>query len=61
VATDLDRTAFVWTYTKMMPLAAATIRRIAGRLAPSRSERIDGVPVRRLMAGDPAVQRSAVR
>jgi hypothetical protein len=47
----------------MMPLSAATVRRIAGTLAPWRFERIYGaVPGRRVMAdGARAVERSAAR
>jgi hypothetical protein len=47
----------------MMPLAAATVRRIAKTLAPCRFERIYGAfPGRQVMAdGAGAVQRSAAR
>jgi glyoxylase-like metal-dependent hydrolase (beta-lactamase superfamily II) len=63
VAADTRRVSFLWSYPNMMPLAAATIRRIAGTLAPWRFERIYGAfPGRQVMAdGAGAVQRSAAR
>jgi hypothetical protein len=63
VAADTSRVSFLWSYPNMMPLAAATIRRIAGTLAPWRFERIYGAfPGRQVMAdGAGAVQRSAAR
>ena len=63
VAADTRRVSFLWSYPNMMPLAAATIRRIAGTLAPWRFERIYGAfPGRQVTAGGAAaVQRSAAR
>jgi hypothetical protein len=63
VAADTRRVSFLWSYPNMMPLAAATIRRIAGTLAPWRFERIYGAfPGRQVMAaGAAAVQTSAAR
>jgi hypothetical protein len=63
VAADLSRVSFLWSYPNMMPLAAATIRRIADTLAPWRFERIYGAfPGRQVMAGGArAVERSAAR
>jgi glyoxylase-like metal-dependent hydrolase (beta-lactamase superfamily II) len=63
VAADTRRVSFLWSYPNMMPLAAATVRRIAGTLAPWRFERIYGAfPGRQVMAdGAGAVQRSAAR
>jgi len=63
VAADTRRVSFLWSYPNMMPLAAATIRRIAGTLAPWRFERIYGAfPSRQVLAdGAGAVQRSAAR
>jgi hypothetical protein len=63
VAADTSRVSFLWSYPNMMPLAAATIRRIAGTLAPWRFERVYGAfPGRQVMAGGAgAVQQSAGR
>jgi hypothetical protein len=63
VAADTSRVSFLWSYPNMMPLAAVTIRRIAGTLAPWRFERIYGAfPGRQVTAGGAtAVQRSAAR
>jgi hypothetical protein len=63
VAADTRRVSFLWSYPNMMPLAAATVSRIAGTLAPWRFERIYGAfPGRQVMAdGAGAVQRSAAR
>jgi hypothetical protein len=63
VAADTRRVSFLWSYPNMMPLPAATIRRIAGTLAPWRFERIYGAfPGRQVMDdGAAAVQRSAAR
>jgi glyoxylase-like metal-dependent hydrolase (beta-lactamase superfamily II) len=63
VAADLSRVSFLWSYPNMMPLAAATVRRIAGTLVPWRFERIYGAfPGRQVMAGGSrAVERSAAR
>jgi hypothetical protein len=63
VAADTRRVSFLWSYPNMMPLAAATVRRIAGTLAPWRFERIYGAfPGRQVTAGGAdAVQRSAAR
>jgi hypothetical protein len=63
VAGDLSRVSFLWSYPNMMPLAAATVRRIADTLTPWRFERIYGAfPGRQVMAnGARAVERSAAR
>jgi hypothetical protein len=63
VAADTRLASFLWSYPNMMPLAAATIRRIAGTLAPWRFERIYGAfPGRQVMDdGAAAVRRSAAR
>jgi hypothetical protein len=63
VAGDLGRVSFLWSYPNMMPLAAATVRRIAGTLAPWPFERIYGAfPGRQVTAdGAGVVQRSAAR
>ena len=63
VAADTSRVSFLWSYPNMMPLAAATVRRIAATLAPRRFERIYGAfPGRQVMAGGGrAVERSAAR
>jgi len=63
VAADTRRVSFLWSYPNMIPLAAATVRRIAGTLAPWRFERIYGAfPGRQVTAdGAAAVQRSAAR
>jgi hypothetical protein len=63
VAADTRRVSFLWSYPNMMPLAAATVRRIADTLARWRFERIYGAfPGRQVMAdGAGAVQRSAAR
>jgi glyoxylase-like metal-dependent hydrolase (beta-lactamase superfamily II) len=63
VAADLSRVSFLWSYPNMMPLSAATVRRIADTLAPWRFERIYGAfPGRQVMAdGAHAVERSAAR
>jgi glyoxylase-like metal-dependent hydrolase (beta-lactamase superfamily II) len=63
VAADLSRVSFLWSYPNMMPLAAATVRRIAETVAPWRFERVYGAfPGRQVMAGGAqAIQRSAAR
>jgi hypothetical protein len=63
VAADLSRVSFLWSYPNMMPLSAATVRRIADTLAPWRFERIYGAfPGRQVTAGGArAVERSAAR
>jgi hypothetical protein len=63
VAADTRRVSFLWSYPNMMPLAAATVSRIAGTLAPWRFERVYGAfPGRQVMVdGAGAVQRSAAR
>lgn len=63
VAADLNRVSFLWSYPNMMPLAAATVRRIAGTLKPWPFERVYGAfPGRQVMAdGADVVQRSAAR
>jgi len=63
VAADISRVSFLWSYPNMMPLAAATVRRIADTLKPRAFDRIYGAfPGRQVMAGGAqAVQRSAAR
>jgi hypothetical protein len=63
VAMDVRRVSFLWSYPNMMPLAAATVRRIADTLAPWRFDRIYGAfPGRQVTAGGArAVERSAAR
>jgi len=63
VAADLSRVSFLWSYPNMMPLAAVSVRRIAGTVASWRFERVYGAfPGRQVMAGGAqAVQRSAAR
>ena len=63
VAADLNRVSFLWSYPNMMPLSAATVRRIADALAPWDFERIYGAfPGRQVTAvGAGVVQRSAAR
>ena len=63
VAADTRRVSFLWSYPNMMPLAAATVRRIAATLAPWRFDRIYGAfPGRQVTAdGAAAVQGSAAR
>jgi hypothetical protein len=63
VAADLSRVSFLWSYPNMMPLSAATVRRIAATLAPWRFDRIYGAfPGRQVAAGGAhAVERSAAR
>jgi hypothetical protein len=63
VAADLERVSFLWSYPNMMPLAAATVLRIAATLAPWQFDRIYGAfPGRQVTAGGArAVQRSAKR
>src|SRR5665647_2377924 len=63
VAADLSRVSFLWSYPNMMPLSAATVRRIADTLAPWGFERIYGAfPGRQVTAGGArAVERSAAR
>jgi hypothetical protein len=63
VAADLSRVSFLWSYPNMLPLSAATVRRIADTLAPWEFERIYGAfPGRQVTAGGArAVARSAAR
>jgi hypothetical protein len=63
VAADVSRVSFLWSYPNMMPLAGATVRRIADTLVPWRFERIYGAfPGRQVMTGGArAVERSAAR
>lgn len=63
VAADLSRVSFLWSYPNMMPLSAATVRRIAGTLAPWRFDRIYGAfPGRQVTTGAAhAAERSAAR
>jgi glyoxylase-like metal-dependent hydrolase (beta-lactamase superfamily II) len=63
VAADLEAVSFLWSYPNMMPLAAATVRRIADTLARWRFDRIYGAfPGRQVMSGGAqAVERSAAR
>jgi hypothetical protein len=63
VAADLSRVSFLWSYPNMLPLSAATVRRIADALAPWGFERIYGAfPAWQVAAGGArAVERSALR
>ena len=63
VAADLNRVSFLWSYPNMMPLAGATVRRIADTLKPWPFDRIYGAfPGRQVMRdGARAVDRSAAR
>ena len=63
VAADVRRVSFLWSYPNMMPLAGATVRRIADIVSPWRFDRIYGAfPGRQVMAdGAHAVQQSAAR
>jgi glyoxylase-like metal-dependent hydrolase (beta-lactamase superfamily II) len=63
VAGDVRRVSFLWSYPNMMPLAAATVRRIADAMAPWRFDRVYGAfPGRQVMAGGArAVEQSAAR
>ena len=63
VAADLNRVSFLWSYPNMMPLSAATVRRIADRLRPCPFERIYGAFTgRQVMSGGAnVVQQSAAR
>jgi glyoxylase-like metal-dependent hydrolase (beta-lactamase superfamily II) len=63
VAADLSRVSFLWSYPNMMPLSAATVRRIADTVAPWRFDRIYGAyPGREVATGGArAVERSAAR
>jgi glyoxylase-like metal-dependent hydrolase (beta-lactamase superfamily II) len=63
VAADLNRVSFLWSYPNMMPLSAATVRRIADSLRPWAFERVYGAFTgRQVMSnGAQAVQRSAAR
>lgn len=57
------RVSFQWSYPNMMPLPAATVRRIAGRLADLRFDRLYGAFLGREIAtgADRTVARSAAR
>jgi hypothetical protein len=63
VAGDTSRVSFLWSYPNMMPLSAATVRRIADTLAPWEFERVYGAfPDRQIVKdGKQAVERSAAR
>ena len=63
VAADLGRVSFLWSYPNMMPLSAATVRRIADTLAAWRFDRIYGAfPGRQVATGGArALERSAAR
>jgi hypothetical protein len=63
VAADLSRVSFLWSYPNMMPLSAATVRRIADTLGPWKFDRIYGAfPGRQVTtSGAQAVLRSAAR
>jgi hypothetical protein len=63
VAADVRRVSFLWSYPNMMPLAGASVRRIADTVSPWRFDRIYGAfPGRQVMAdGARAVQQSAAR
>ena len=63
VAADTSRVSFLWSYPNMMPLAAATVRRIAEALKPWPFDRVYGAfPGRQITAdGKRCVERSAAR
>jgi hypothetical protein len=63
VAADVRRVSFLWSYPNMLPLSAATVRRIADTLAGWAFDRIYGAfPGRQVMTGGAqAVARSAAR
>jgi hypothetical protein len=63
VAADLNRIAFLWSYPNMMPLSAATVRRIADTMAAWNFDRIYGAfPGRQVTsAAARAVEHSAAR
>jgi hypothetical protein len=63
VAADLNRVAFLWSYPNMMPLSAATVRRIAGAMAAWNFDRIYGAfPGKQVDSGGArAVEQSAAR
>jgi hypothetical protein len=63
VAADLSRVAFLWSYPNMMPLSAATVRRIADTTAAWNFDRIYGAfPGRQVNSGGArAVEQSAAR
>ncbi|MCF3933514.1 MBL fold metallo-hydrolase [Acuticoccus sp. M5D2P5] len=63
VAPGGDRVSFLYSYPNMMPLAGATVARIADRLAEWRFERIYGAFAKRecLADGNGVVARSAAR
>jgi hypothetical protein len=63
VAADLGRVSFLWSYPNMMPLSAATVRRIADTLAAWRFDRIYGAfPGRQVATGGArALERSTAR
>jgi glyoxylase-like metal-dependent hydrolase (beta-lactamase superfamily II) len=63
VAADLNRVSFLWSYPNMMPLSAATVRRIADTMSAWNFERIYGAfPGRQVTSGGArAVERSASR
>ncbi len=42
VAADANRVSFMWSYPNMLPLSAATVRRVAARLEPWPFERVYG-------------------
>ena len=57
------RVSFMWSYPNMMPLPAASVRRLLGRLAPWRYQRIYGAFAgQEVLADGPGiVARSAAR
>jgi hypothetical protein len=63
VAADLNRVSFLWSYPNMMPLSAATVRRIADTMTAWNFDRIYGAfPGRQVTSGGVrAVERSASR
>ncbi len=63
VAADVSRISFLWSYPNMMPLSAATVRRIADTMAAWKFDRIYGAfPGRQVTSGGArAVERSAAR
>lgn len=63
VVADPRRVTFLWSYPNMIPLSAATVRRIAEAVAPWRVDRIHGFSVGREIVGNgsAAIERSARR
>lgn len=63
VVADPRRVTFLWSYPNMIPLSAATIRRIADALSQWRVDRVYGFSVGRQITeeGGTAIERSARR